>query len=577
MTTSLQPGRPRSIALIDLSYLFKKRFHMPREEHLAAKKVLSDLERLKEGIGHLIICRDAPPYHHRLTIFPEYKANRPEVTNEEREQKRFLFQEITRLGYNVAWCQGYEADDVIATLAKEYGEWCDDVRIVGADKDIAQCLTRHVTQYIPPVGDRDWEVRDVAGVQKKFGVFPEFMPLYQALVGDSSDNIPGVDKVGAKTAVELVNKYQTIERLAAGLATEAAAAGSKPSAVLKSLAANWDNLVLSLKLVTLDTAVPLDTESLLVKREPEPEKQVRNSMDVAFDGFTGNETPMPPKQDGVLDGALEEASRLYQAKLPDLREAFEGNTTPPAAAKDDALLEKEYERERKRNEEHDAEESEQRAAPTKSEVVPAAAGPVKARPPSSQALVNVPAMTQHFKYGMVTADLQPVDLTAAYQIAAWLIKGGLYQQYENEAQVFTIMVRAKEMGIGIATALAGHHIIDGKPVASADLIRALAERDPTFEYLYPKKMSATECTWVGKRKGYPEPVEFTYTIADAKAADLVKLTRWGKPSGWMLRPQDFLNKTAGSKLARLLWPGATLGLYCPEEMGVTLEEQREAA
>lgn len=568
MTVSLEPDRPASIALIDLSYLFKRRFHTPREEHLAATKVLADLASLRRDVGHLIICRDAPPYN-RKNVFKDYKANRPEVTSEEVVQKKFLFQEITRLGYNIAWCQGHEADDVIATLAKTYGQWCSDVRIVGPDKDIAQCITQNVTQFIPAVGERDWETRDVTGVQRKFGVFPEFMPLYQALVGDSSDNIPGVDKVGPKTAAQLVNKYQTIERLAAGLATEAAAAGSNPGAVLKSLAANWDNLVLSLKLVTLDTSVPLDTESLLVKREPEPEQQVRNSMDVAFDGFTGNETPMPPKQDGVTDVALEEASRLYQEAVPRLREAFERNETPPpppVAAKD-AETEEHYEREREQNEETQA------AAP-KSEVVPGP-GPAKARAPASSSIVTVPAMTQHAKYGMVTADLQPVDLTAAYQIAAWLVKGGLYQQYENEAQIFTIMVRAKEMGIGIATALAGHHIIDGKPVASADLIRALAERDPTFEYLYPKKMSATECVWVGKRRGYPEPVEFTYTIADAKAADLVKPTRWGKPSGWMLRPQDFLNKTAASKLARILWPGATLGLFCAEEMGV--EEMREAA
>ncbi len=570
MTTSLEPDRPASIALIDLSYLFKRRFHAPGEEHLAAKKVLDDLASLRRDVGHLIICRDAPPYS-RKEIYPDYKAKRPEVKPEEIVQKKYLFHEITRLGYNIAWCQGYEADDVIATLAKEYGQWCSDVRIVAADKDIAQCITKNVTQFVPAVGDRDWETRDVAGVVKKFGVTPDLMPLWQALKGDSSDNIPGVDKFGDVTAKEWVNKYKTIEALAAGCATEAAMAGSKPSAVLKSLAANWDNLVLSLKLVTLDTQVPLDTESLLVKREPEPEQQVRNSMDVAFDGFTGNETPMPPKQDGVTEAALEEAGRLYQEAVPRLREAFERNETPPpppAAAKD-AETEEHYERERREN-------GEPQAAAPKSEVVPAMPGPAKVREPASSAIVTVPAMTQHHKYGMVTADLQPVDLTAAYQISAWLVKSGLYaKSFETEAQVFAVMVRAKELGIGIVTALSGHHIVEGRLAASADLIRALAERDPNFEYLMPIEISPTRCVWRGKNKKHPTYVDLPYTLEEAEAADLVKLTKWNKPNNWMMRPQDMLMKTAASKLARLLWPGATLGLYCAEEMGV--EEMREAA
>ena len=91
----------------------------------------------------------------------------------------------------------------------------------------------------------------------------------------------------------------------------------------------------------------------------------------------------------------------------------------------------------------------------------------------------------------------------------------------------------------------------------------------------PVEISATRCTWEGKNKRHPKPVPFSYTLEEAKAADLVKLTKWNKPNSWMLRPQDFLNKTAASKLARILWPGATLGLYCAEEMGV--EEMREAA
>jgi 5'-3' exonuclease len=477
---------------------------------------------------------------------------------EERAQKRHLYSELQRLSLNIAWAQGYEADDVIATLAKEYSTWCNDVRIVGTDKDAAQCLNEHVTQYIPPVGDKDWEVRDVAAATAKFGVPPELMTLFQGLMGDTSDNIPGVKGIGKVKAAELANKYRTLTKLAEGMATEASK-GAK-SAVLDSLAANWENLVVSIKLATLDTGVPLDTESLLVVREPLPHKPRESSMDVPFDGFTGNETPMPeppppPPSPPAPKEPLKVAAELYQEKLPEIQKA----------AKDAELLEQEHDREREQSAENDT---------TSNEPGDKAAESVRRhRAPATQALVT------QTKYGLVTADLQPMDLTSAYQMSGWLFRGGLFAQFKSEAQIFTVMVRAKELGIGITTALAGHHIIDGKPVASADLIRALAERDANFEYLMPIEITATKVTWRGKHKKQPTYVDYSYTVEDAKLAGLIRSGNYGKSSNWQTRPQDMMMKTAGSKLARLLWPGATMGCYCPEEMGYTAEEleAREAA
>jgi 5'-3' exonuclease len=548
----------------------------------AAKATLHDIEQLKHGVGHVIICRDAPPYKARLAIFAEYKANRPVPEPEERAQKRFLYSEMQRLSLNVAWCQGFEADDVIATLAKEYAVWCQDVRIVGTDKDCAQCLTAHVTQYVPPIGDKDWEVRDVAAAIKKFGVRPELMPLYQGLVGDNSDNIPGVPRIGPKTAAELVNKYPSLSQLAAGLATEAAVQGSKPSAVLSSLATHWESLVMSLKLATLDTTVPLDSESLLVVRKPLGLPPARNTMDVELDGFTGNETPVseqappvprapsappPPKMFAAQALEMATSSRVPKPPIVVATELYQ-EKFPPQAAKDAGLLEKEYDREREQNAENDTTSNDPGDKASESVVVPRRAKP-------SEAL----AKTEPSRYGVVTADLQPMDLTSAYHMSTWFIKGGLYPQFKTEAQIFTIMVRAKELGIGVTTALAGFHMVDSKPVASADLIRALCERDATFEYLYPKVMTAERSVWVGKRKGNPEPVEYEYTIAEAQLAGLVKTGNYGKGGNWQSRPKDMLVKTAGSKLARLLWPAATMGLYCPEEMGYTADEldAREAA
>ena len=533
MTLTIPPA-PESIALIDISYLFAKRWHsIPLgEKNAAAIATLKDIEDLKTGVGHVIICRDAPPYSKRLALFPEYKANRPRPEPEETAQKRWLWQEISKRGYAVGFAEGYEADDVIATLAKSYSEWCDDVRIVGTDKDCAQCITEHVKQYIPPISTKDWEVRDIKAVWEKFKVAPGMMPLYQGLVGDKSDNIPGVPDIGPVTAAGLVNKYPSLELLAAGVASgEIVRANSKLDAKVKSLAANWEKLGLSMKLATLDTAVPLDTQALLSNCEP-----------------------VAPLR-SMSDAALDEASRLYQAKLPELKQV---------AAKDAELLEREYDREREQLAENDTTSNEPGDKAGDSVVVP-----------RGSALATVPEYTRS-KYGLVTKDLQPLDLESAKTVSEWLCDGGSYPQFKTPQAVFSVIARGKELGIGMTTALAGHHMVEGKPTPSADLIRALAEKDPNFEYLMPIEISPTRVVWRGKHKKHPTHVDYPYTIEDAKLAGLVKQGNYGKGGNWNTRPQDMLMKTAGSKLARLLWPGATLGMYCPEEMGYSQEELEAA-
>lgn len=557
--------RPASIALVDISYLFKKRYHTwDKAEHMgAAKATLRDLDNLRHGVAHLILCRDAPPYK-RKELFAGYKAKRTAPEPEEIANRKFLYEEIKRLGFNCAWCEGYEADDVIATLAKQYSEWCNDVRIVGTDKDMAQCINDQVTQYIPPVGKVDWVVRDVAAVKEKWGVPPELMVLYQALVGDDSDSIPGVKGIGPVAAKKLANAHPNLVKLANAWSDDCAS--GKPSAQSMLLAANWDQVVLSFKLATLDTNVPLDTEALLIPRMPDPEPVRQNVMDISLDGYVGNATPPHPSTVAAADAndaLFQSAKQVYEARFA--TSTNDNNDAAPesaTAAKDDALIEQEYERERADNEEHEA----RPPAPAKA---PA--------PATTQALAKKASALQRAneQWGLVDTNLQPLDLTAAYTVSAWLLESELYQQYKTTAQIFAVIVRGKELGLGMTTALAGHHILGGKPVASADLLRALVERDPTFEYMYPAEMSATSVTWVAKRKNNPGPTSFTYTIEDAIQAGLCGAGNYGEKSNWKKRPQDMLNKTAGSKLARLLWPAATLGLYCPEEMGSSEEELEE--
>lgn len=534
--------RPSSIALVDIGYLFKKHWHLnDGTKNAAARGALRDLERLSTGEGaaeRVIVCRDWPPYK-RKEVYAEYKAHRPEREPEELAQMRFLGEEMVRLGFSVAGVKGYEADDVIATLAKAYGEWCSDVRIVGPDKDCSQCITTNVKQYIPPPSiDKDWQVRDAAGVISKFGVPPAQMAMFQALWGDAGDNIPGVEKVGEKTARELTIAYRNPTKLAEALPTLRVASVRNCDAIKASLIANWEKFILSLKLVTLDTNVPLDAEALLVQRAAEPPKE-DDSMSI------GNDNDVQPHP------GFDEAVAAYQAELPKLQQA--------EAARSEET-EEHYEEERRQNEEH-----------VDSVVVPRTQW--AAQPETMQRRVSgiVPAYTRS-QYGMVTSTLQPLDLQSAETLAKWLAKGELYvKRFKNSAQIFTIIQKARELGLPLTTVLDNYHIVEGKPTPSADLIRALAERDPNFDYLMPIEQTPMRCVWEGKNKRHPRPVPYAYTIEDARAAGLVKSF-----GNWVSRPMDMLNKTAASKLARQLWPGATMGLYCLEEMGYDAAELEAA-
>lgn len=565
---------PKSIALIDGNYIFKLNY-MADPGRPAAERTLQQIAGIREGVAHVIVCLDAPPYR-RKDVFPAYKATRPDPPAHEIENKRWVRDELTRRGYQIARVKGYEADDLIATLAKKYGEWCKDVRIVASDKDIAQCITMNVVQYVPAVGQRKAERRDRSGVKVKFGVYPEEMPLWQALVGDTGDNVPGITGVGPKKAAAVVSECKTFTGIAQALAT-----GKKTGEMWTAIAANWEELRLWLQLVTLDTDVPIDAEALLEKLEPIEVEQ--SSMDPSWEdvpGFERNATPVAANQQQEQAEAPPEAKAetvpppsSTVAKEPEPAEAppvythdVHGNklpkpVTPPEPAKAPKVTEAEFD--------------------------PISRAPGDAKPlpplPPKQVVTNggqgatVTALAKTGPdYGLVTSDLQPLDLKSARLVSEWLHSGGMYSKFGSPTAIFSIIARGKELGLGMTTALAGHHMVEGRPSASADLIRSLAERDPKCEYFRLVESTKERATWETKHRDHKEPTRYTYDIEEASLAGLTgKVDKWGQPCNWDKRPRDMLCKTAGSKLARLVYPGATLGLYCPEEMGA--DEREEAA
>jgi 5'-3' exonuclease len=499
-----------SIALVDLSYLFKKNWHgTPRDAApgAAAQLTLDQLAGIRERAEHVIVCLDAPPYR-RKEIDPEYKAQRERPADEELSQKRWLIERIEKDGYRIARSKGYEADDVIATLAKVYW-WCPDVRIIGADKDCAQCVTESVRMFVPGVGERPAEVRGPAEIKTKYGVEPKDMGLWLALVGDSSDNIRGVPGIGPKKAAQLINDCQSLTGIAEALAV-GNEDGAKPSAMWKALADHWDQLVAATKLTALDTAVPIDANELLTKREP-----VRLVEDEDM-----HEEELP----GVTEAEFDPISR-----------APEGYQAPQATAQAPVSA-------------PSAQQQTQTARP--------AAAVRKSEPPPKPAAQQGAAIVRS---SSVTEDLQPLDIDAAYRLAKAFTNGRLYGKFQSPEAIFTIIVKARELGLKVTTALDGFHIIEGKPSASADMIRSLAERHPDCEYFRLVESTAESATWETKHRRHPEATRYTYTIAEARQAGL-------SGGNWAKRPRDMVTKTAASKLARIVYPGAVMGLYCPEEM-----------
>ena len=158
---------------------------------------------------HMAVVFDAPGKTFRDDLYPEYKSHRPPMPDDLREQIKPLHEIVEAMGLPLLVVEGVEADDVIGTLAQQATEQGIDTLISTGDKDMAQLVNQHVT-LINTMTDT---VLDREGVVDKFGVAPEQIIDYLALVGDSADNIPGVPKCGPKTAVKWLNEYESIDGL----------------------------------------------------------------------------------------------------------------------------------------------------------------------------------------------------------------------------------------------------------------------------------------------------------------------------------------------------------------------------
>ncbi|OEE75569.1 DNA polymerase I [Vibrio genomosp. F6] len=215
---------------------------------------------------------DAKGKTFRDDMYPEYKANRPPMPDDLRCQIEPLHNVIRAMGLPLISISGVEADDVIGTLASQASKAGMPVLISTGDKDMAQLVDENVTL----INTMTNVVMDREGVIEKFGIPPELIIDYLALMGDKVDNIPGVPGVGDKTATALLQGIGSIEKLYENLDDIAALGFRGSKTMAKKLVDNKDNALMSYELATIKLDVELEeTPESLVKAEPNTDELIK--------------------------------------------------------------------------------------------------------------------------------------------------------------------------------------------------------------------------------------------------------------------------------------------------------------
>jgi DNA polymerase-1 len=200
-----------------------------------------------------------PTFRHKE--YPEYKATREKMPEEMISQLTHIKKLLNAFGVPTVERPGYEADDVIGTLAQLAAKENIDVFMVTGDKDFMQLVTSKIKMYKPGRSGEDVEIVDERGVANKFGVKPSQVIDVLALTGDAVDNVPGIKGIGEKTAIPLIQKYGTVEKVLSN-----ADKIEKP-ALREKLKDGKDMALLSKKLVTIKTDVPLGVDFHTLKEK----------------------------------------------------------------------------------------------------------------------------------------------------------------------------------------------------------------------------------------------------------------------------------------------------------------------
>ncbi len=226
---------------------------------------------------HIAVVFDTKEPTFRHVMYDQYKATREKMPEDMSSQMEKLKEVVQAFNVPLIEKPGFEADDIMGTLARKAEKQNIETYLVTGDKDFMQLVSDHIKIYRPGKQGDEWEVLDERAVKEKFGVTPDHVIDVLGLIGDTSDNVPGVPGIGEKTAIPLIQKYGTIEKLLKAVEK------IPQKGVQQKLKDHQDKALLSKKLVTIDINVPLDVDlHHLNAKQPDTEKLTRLFLELNF-------------------------------------------------------------------------------------------------------------------------------------------------------------------------------------------------------------------------------------------------------------------------------------------------------
>lgn len=226
-------------------------------------KILED-----EKPEHIAVCFDTkePTFRHKK--YEPYKATREKMPEDMSSQMEKLKETVLAFNVPLLELPGYEADDIMGTLAKKAEKEGITTYLVTGDKDFMQLISPKVKMYKPGKTGNDWELLDEKAVQEKFGVTPDKVTDVLGLIGDKSDNVPGIPGIGEKTAIPLIQQFGSIENIYKNLDK------IPQKGLLQKLKEYKDNAFLSKELVTINTNVPIEVDIHYLEAKPRDNKRL---------------------------------------------------------------------------------------------------------------------------------------------------------------------------------------------------------------------------------------------------------------------------------------------------------------
>lgn len=508
------------LLLIDLSSIAHPIWHMSQSEpdpNATCTKTVDRVRALASQHPHAAVCCDSGRSF-RCGVDPTYKAQRPQAEETLHHQIRLSKERLEADGFPVWSVRGFEADDLIASATAQALAIPDTtVLIASADKDLLQLVNHRVRAK----SMRDGSIVDAEAVKAKYGITPEQMRDYLSLVGDASDNIIGAKGIGPKKAAELLNLFNSLDELYAAMD---AGNGIFSPSIRSSLMEFRPRMATVRQLITLRADVEIPFSEIAAERAPKEQAPLE-------------EDTMPD----VID--------IPQIPQPTAERTSQGVTASVDAGKGEGAALPEN------------------AAPQ--------SDAASASRQTSQALVQTPdvlapAPTDWEK------QLEPRSIREAQGLATAMFQARLFNGYGSAPAVLSTILAGRELGLQAIASLRGFHIVEGRHMLAADLLRGLVMRSGLAAYFRITSRSETGAAFCTHRKGDPEPISLAYTIEDGRKAfgfvdgmpekdKAAKEAAWIK-SGWGRNPADMCVARAGAKLARLVYPEVTFGLYAPEEI-----------